>query len=415
MCEFEFWHDLERRFREARERFGDNLSARWIGPDSQPNEPPMVSRRSYDPRGWEVKEGADLFAVNSVGEQWRVSATGNKEERTKFARLAERAAVGLGHTDQPTALFFWLDRLKTESPLFYDDIRLTVARAGGIKRLFEAAAEYCFNLATGCMSTQPIAVETHDIPQGARPDVTTRSNEAVRLGERHNGVPSSEATAEGTPAAGFSSSAEVSQAPADAGGARADARHPHENYQGSTGGPPPYVFRRDQDIWTLTFNGQTLRLRNCKGLPYIAELLKAKRPIEAVELRGNGAGRGPIEVFRGMPAADEKAIKEAEAELKDLRTRMNSLAANDWPRRSALKEEIEHIERYLREAKNRRGSARNVGGSIEHARQAVSMAMVRAFKKIAIQNPELADHLDRSISRGITCEYRPRTPLDWEF
>ena len=34
------------------------------------------------------------------------------------------------------------------------------------------------------------------------------------------------------------------------------------------------MFRREGDIWTITYEGQTLRLRDFKGLSYIACLLQ---------------------------------------------------------------------------------------------------------------------------------------------
>jgi hypothetical protein len=134
MSDSKVWHDLYELFRAARGEFGDALHALWIGPESGPNEEPLESRASWDPYGWEVDPSQGFSAWNSVGEHWQITSRGTRlegtdavvryeDERKSFLRLAERAAVELGHRGGPTAIFFWLDCLKTASPNFRDDIR----------------------------------------------------------------------------------------------------------------------------------------------------------------------------------------------------------------------------------------------------------------------------------------------------
>jgi hypothetical protein len=114
-----FWSDLEKRFRDLRNEYGDRLTAHWIS------------------SAW----GEDC-------EQWCLrGAQGRESER--FRPLAERAAVGLGHPAGRGALFFWLDLLKSESANYRPgygghDGDGNVWHAGVIRKLCEASADQCF-------------------------------------------------------------------------------------------------------------------------------------------------------------------------------------------------------------------------------------------------------------------------------
>ncbi len=122
------WRDIEGRFRALRKEYGDGLVANWIS------------------TFW-----------NDRGEQWYLSGSTNDREREVFAWLVERATVELGHPGGNTALTYWLDLLKTESPNFRSGTTLThvnkdgiisESQAGTIYRLIEASADYCLKLET---------------------------------------------------------------------------------------------------------------------------------------------------------------------------------------------------------------------------------------------------------------------------
>jgi hypothetical protein len=62
----------------------------------------------------------------------------------------------------------------------------------------------------------------------------------------------------------------------------------------------PATFRREGEFWTIAYDGQTVRLRDVKGLRYIASLLASPgRELPVLELTAAGGGNG-----RGR-AADE--------------------------------------------------------------------------------------------------------------
>jgi hypothetical protein len=126
-----FWADLERRFREL--QIEDDRKAVRIGHFM------IASWRSNG--GWPA-----------TGELWDLNG-GTQALRTKFEWLAERAAIRLGHGGGRYAVFFWLDRLRAESPNYRIAGELPVgdgdvAVIGDVDRVCEASADYCIKCAT---------------------------------------------------------------------------------------------------------------------------------------------------------------------------------------------------------------------------------------------------------------------------
>jgi len=83
-----------------------------------------------------------------------------------------------------------------------------------------------------------------------------------------------------------------------------------------------HVFRREGDYWTIIHQGHVLRLRDTKGLRYLARLLhQPEEPVRVTELTGttaanNGAGleRARLAVTKAIKAALTR-IEAADPEL----------------------------------------------------------------------------------------------------
>lgn len=68
-------------------------------------------------------------------------------------------------------------------------------------------------------------------------------------------------------------------------------------------GPGPAVFRREGEYWTLAYAGQTVRLRDAKGLHYLAPLLREPgRSFHVRDLVSAGGG--------GMRRADAERARQ---------------------------------------------------------------------------------------------------------
>ena len=116
------------------------------------------------------------------------------------------------------------------------------------------------------------------------------------------------------------------------------------------------VFRREGEFWTIAYEGQTFRVRDVKGLRYIASLLASPgREVHVLELASAVTGQ-PVErrarlvesEFGGSwpsdltPVLDEQAKEEYGSRLLELEEELEQ--ARDWgdPERAAgLDEEID--------------------------------------------------------------------------
>ena len=112
--------------------------------------------------------------------------------------------------------------------------------------------------------------------------------------------------------------------------------------------------RREDDYWTIEFGGQTCRLRDTKGLRYLATLLR--RPHEPL---------AALVIERGV------AVGELAADY----------------------------------------------GAAERARINVTRALNGAIRRLDAFNPALVHHLRATLRTGAQCLYTPdpRVPITWEI
>ncbi len=117
---------------------------------------------------------------------------------------------------------------------------------------------------------------------------------------------------------------------------------------------------REGDYWSILFDGQLVRLRDSKGMRYLAELLRRPgEPVAAtilVTLSRRPAQPGRSDGRRARPTAAPRA---------------------DTPREA------------------------------ERARLSVTKAIKSALVRVAFELPELGDHLEATIHRGYACRYTP--------
>jgi tetratricopeptide (TPR) repeat protein len=187
------------------------------------------------------------------------------------------------------------------------------------------------------------------------------------------------------------------------------------------------VFRREAEYWTVVFDGSGFRLRDSKGMRYLAHLLAAPgREIHALELvasvEGQGArrGRGDDELSIGGgdagPALDQQAKAEYRQRLADLGSELAE--AEEWndPERAArLREERDFLARELVAAVGLGGRDRPQASNAERARVNVTRAIRAALDRIAEHSPELGRHLARTVRTGTFCTYQPDplNPVSW--
>jgi hypothetical protein len=181
------------------------------------------------------------------------------------------------------------------------------------------------------------------------------------------------------------------------------------------------VFRREGDVWSLVFENQTARLRDLKGLHYLARLLADPgKEFHVVDLVSGERPETPL--FPGGSNAGEmldtqakqayrRRLAEIEEDLEEARTMGNT------ERAAQAEAEHEFLVRELARAVGLGGRDRLAGSVSERARASVTRAVRQAMRRIREHNAPLGEHLDRAIRTGTYCAYMPdsRVPVRWEL
>lgn len=174
-------------------------------------------------------------------------------------------------------------------------------------------------------------------------------------------------------------------------------------------------FVQDGEIWLLTFDGETARLRDAKGLRYIARLLaEPGREFHALDLV---AGEHPSAVAEGGHAAidsDLGPLLDARAKAA-YRRRLNEIDEDlaeacrlgDHDRAAQATLERDFLARELARAVGLGGRDRRAGSAAERARASVTRAIRLALNRVRRRHLPLAAHLDTAIRTGTYCSYRP--------
>jgi class 3 adenylate cyclase len=190
------------------------------------------------------------------------------------------------------------------------------------------------------------------------------------------------------------------------------------------------AFRLEGETWSITFQGAAFRLKDSKGLRYIAQLLRhPDQELHALDLiaLGNDDSRsaGPViedADARGLGDAgsvlDASARRAYRERLDDLRSqRDEALSFNDAARAASVGSEIDFLSQQLAAAVGLGGRERRVGAAAERARVNVTRAISDGVKRIRVHSPALARYLDASLRTGAFCSYRPpdATPVAWRL
>ncbi len=155
-------------------------------------------------------------------------------------------------------------------------------------------------------------------------------------------------------------------------------------------------FRREGDYWTVVYDGKTVRVRNAKGMHYLARLLADPgREFHALDLAGDGVASASVGVAdeSGMAIGDVgDAGVRLDAEAKAAyRARLNELqdeaaqaeAWNDIERAARAQQEIAFLTDELKGAVGLGGRDRREASAAERARLSVTRAMRSAIVRIA--------------------------------
>jgi hypothetical protein len=205
------------------------------------------------------------------------------------------------------------------------------------------------------------------------------------------------------------------------------------------GAPPANVFRQEGEYWTIAYAGTVFRLKDTKGLHYIAHLLRwpVKKfhvldlvaaaeawPMGSAANRCGGIGKRPAaepplrvsHLGDAGPKLDLQAKGAYKRRLDDLRDALeDAQRCRDLARAAALQVEIDWIATELAAAYGLGDRVRKTADSGERARKAVTNRIKDGLAKIQQAHPALWQHLVNSIRAGAFCAYTPEQPTAWHL
>jgi tetratricopeptide (TPR) repeat protein len=192
------------------------------------------------------------------------------------------------------------------------------------------------------------------------------------------------------------------------------------------------VFHREGEYWSIAFAGEAFRLKDVKGLHYLAHLLRHPgREFHVLDLAATGqaAGAGGARPspareddlhqarFSGTgPILDEQAKAAYRSRLRDLEEELAEATTWADPVRAAkARQERQFLADELSAAVGLGGRDRPAGSPAERARVSITKAVRIALSRIRAHSPALAGHLDATIHTGTFCCYTPdpRAPITW--
>src|SRR6202158_4205913 len=204
------------------------------------------------------------------------------------------------------------------------------------------------------------------------------------------------------------------------------------------------VFRKEGEYWTIGYGGKSFRLKDTKGLGYLAHLIRHPTvEFHVLDLVGGIAGQHDDDETgksaRGLPRGEEDLEKAGIhiASLGDAGETLDDQAKVAYRRRlSDLREELEEakekgnvaraeraeneidaLTKELSRAVGLGGRHRRAASASERGRQSITKTIKAVLERIAQSDATLGDRLSRCIKTGTFCSYQPDPdlPIGWEF
>jgi tetratricopeptide (TPR) repeat protein len=175
--------------------------------------------------------------------------------------------------------------------------------------------------------------------------------------------------------------------------------------------PEANVFRREGDYWSVVFEGRTVRVRDLKGMRYLAQLLAHPgREFHVLDLVAAETGQqmAPGDAGEMLDERAKSAYRRRLAEIEDDIDEARALA--DAEREAQADAERDFLVRELARAVGMGGRDRRASSDSERARSGVTRAVRQGITRIGEHHPQLGEHLDHAVRTGTYCAYAPDPP-----
>jgi tetratricopeptide (TPR) repeat protein len=170
-----------------------------------------------------------------------------------------------------------------------------------------------------------------------------------------------------------------------------------------------FTLRPFEGGWRIEHEGQTLVLKDMKGLGMLAKLLeKAGEELHALELVSGASAEHMADAGDAGELLDETARLQYRRRIDQLRERVEeSEELGHFERAEEARSELEALSRELSRAVGLGGRTRRAGSSAERARVTAQRRLKEAIRRIGELDEALGSHLERTVRTGTFCAYEP--------
>jgi AAA ATPase domain len=208
--------------------------------------------------------------------------------------------------------------------------------------------------------------------------------------------------------------------------------------------PEQAIFRKEGEYWAIGYGRKSFRLKDTKGLGYLAHLLRhPAAEFHVLDLAAGVAGQREDDDTNqsvcGLPRGeqdldkagihignlgdagemlDEQAKVAYRRRLSELREELEEAKTlGNVERAEQTEQEIDALTSELSRAVGLGGRNRRAASASERARQSIAKTIKSVLDRIAQSDAALGDLLSRCIKTGNFCSYQPHSdfPIVWEF
>src|SRR6202171_5586750 len=203
------------------------------------------------------------------------------------------------------------------------------------------------------------------------------------------------------------------------------------------------VFCKEGEYWTIGYGGNAFRLKDTRGLGYLAHLLRhpavefhvldlvggiasrreedeSSQSVHGLARRAEDLEKAGIHITSLGDAGemlDEQAKVAYRRRLAELREEFEEAKElGNVERAEHAEKEIDALTRELSRAVGLGGRNRRAASASERARQTITKAIKAVLERIAQSDSQLGDIFSRCIKTGNFCSYEPDPdfPIAWE-
>jgi len=169
------------------------------------------------------------------------------------------------------------------------------------------------------------------------------------------------------------------------------------------------VFRKENELWEISYLGQSVMLPEMKGFHnLLALLLRQSEEIHCSELMQSESPSEQEEVF------DEKAKNNYKKRMQSLQEDLEEAESlHNHEQAEKISYELDQLIEHLSKATGMGGKTRKLKSPVERSRAAVTLRIRSAIKKIGQAHPDLGKHLTNTVRTGTFCSYQPEQSITW--